>query len=497
MTAAITAADQRREWLLILLLLAIMLVKGAVWALAFPLWQGPDEDDHYAVIQFIGEQGRLPDEADLDLADEIALSRDLADVGRINYRPEQRQSFSNTPEGPGEAALAALPPATRSSAPQLGAVGKLLHATPIYYALAAIPYRLVGYESDLLVRAMVQRLLVVLLSSPIVIAAYLLTRLLLPNQPLLRITVPVLVAFHPQLTQMTAVISVDGFFFLIYTLLIYLSVRVLQDGLTLRRTLAIALTFALGVLVKPTLNGFAPLVALVVAYEWWRRRGSRARVVWLAVLMNALILLPVGWWMQRSWRLNGDLFYFNPVVEGHRIILNPFYDYGFFTHMADYYRSVWGGIFVTWWAHFGWLDTALPPVVYTILRLLTFLAIAGLLLQLWRMRRRGWPTWTAWQAGGGPAPLPVWGFLALTLLVPVLLLQFYDLTFWWEYGVGRGLQGRYWLGTVVVMLTFWAVGLLCLLPARWRPAGHQLLRVGMVVLNVVSLLGYILPRYYL
>jgi uncharacterized BrkB/YihY/UPF0761 family membrane protein len=71
------------------------------------------------------------------------------------------------------------------------------------------------------------------------------------------------------------------------------------------------------------------------------------------------------------------------------------------------------------------------------------------------------------------------------------------LTFWWEYGNGRGLQGRYWLGTVVPMLTFFALGLLTLLPARRRPWGHHLLRGGMVLLNLFSLLGYILPRYYL
>ena len=47
------------------------------------------------------------------------------------------------------------------------------------------------------------------------------------------------------------------------------------------------------------------------------------------------------------------------------------------------------------------------------------------------------------------------------------------------------------------MLTFLAAGLLSLLPSNWRPHGHNLLRLGMVLLNLVSLLGYILPRYYL
>jgi hypothetical protein len=212
--------------------------------------------------------------------------------------------------------------------------------------------------------------------------------------------------------------------------------------------------------------------------------------------MAVAILLPVGWWMQRSWRLNHDLFYFNPVLKGHRIIQNPFYDYEFWPHMLDYYRSVWGGVFVTWWAHFGWIDTPLPTWVYHVLRGLTLLAVAGLMIGLIRALR--WPpTFQSWWAGHTAAPLVVWVFLAVSIITPILLIQLYDLTFWWEYGIGRGLQGRYWLGTVVPMLTFLVLGLAELLPRRWHGGLHISLRIGVITLSVISLLGYILPRYYL
>ena len=484
-----------REWALIWLLFVIMLLKGALWSLAFPLWQGPDEDDHYAVIQFIAENGRLPDTADTLLPDEVARSRELADVGRLDYNPEQRQGWSDGSIGLREAEFDQLPLASRTST-ELGITGKLMHATPLYYLIAAIPYRLIGYSQNLLVRMQVQRLFAVLLSSPIVIVAYLIARLLFPNNAPMRLTIPILVAFQPQLTQMTAVISVDGLFFVLYSLLIYFCLRVLRDGLDGKTAVLIGLTFAAAFLIKPTINGFAPLVALVVLYDWWRRKGERMRVLGAALLMNLVILPPAAWWMARSWRINHDLFYFNPVVEGHRIIQNPFYDYHVWPHLLDFYQSVWGGLFVTWWAHFGWVDTPLPPWVYTVLRGLTFLAIAGLIWQLGRHWGKR-PSFTEWRQGRRMAPLGIWLFLALTLLVPMVLLQVYDLTFWWEYGNGRGLQGRYWLGTIVPMLTFFSLGLLFFLPQRWHGAAHWLLRGGMVLFNFVALLGYILPRYYL
>lgn len=495
-------AQRRREWLLIGLLLVIMLLKGVIWSLALPLWQGPDEEDHYNVIQFIGELGRLPDAADTFLVDEVALSRQLADVGRLPYAPEQRQVFSDTAVGPNEAAFAELPHELRASF-DLGMVGKLNKATPLWYALAALPYRL--FDGDLLWRAQVQRLFSLLASSGIVVVAYLTAALLFPTRPAMRLTVPILVAFHPMITQITAVVSVDGFYFLCYSILIYLSVRVLRDGFDWRYGTAVGLVFAAGVLTKPTLNGYAPLIALLVFIDWLRGKGRRWSVFWGAVVMGVCILLPVGWWMLRSLRINNDLFYFNPVLEGHRIIQNPFYDYGIWQHALDYYRSVWGGIFVTWWAHFGWLDTAVPPVVYDVLRGLTWVAIAGLAFGLWRylQRRTTAPAGAsraaaaAWANGRGSAPLLVWAFLALTLIVPIVLLQVYDITFWWQYGNGRGLQGRYWLGTVIPMMAFFALGLLVWVPPRWHPAAHTVLRSGMVLLNAVSLLGYVLPRYYL
>jgi hypothetical protein len=168
-------------------------------------------------------------------------------------------------------------------------------------------------------------------------------------------------------------------------------------------------------------------------------------------------------------------------------VTNPFYDYNFLAHMLDYYHSVWGGIFTTWWAHFGWLDTALPPWIYFLLRALTFMAIIGLIYRLYRARHT---------ARLGERIIP-WALMALAVLLPILLLQYYDLSFWHSYGLGRGLQGRYWLGTVVPMLLFFVAGLLAWLPRRWHEAAHLTLRFGIVLLNFVSLLGYILPRYYL
>lgn len=473
----------RKDFTFITCLIVIMFLKGVLWAIAFPLWQGPDEDDHYAVIQFIAETGRLPDVGDEVLPDEVSLAIDVADVGRLDYHPDQRQAFSNTNFGLNESRFEEIK-AQRASF-EIGSVGKLMHATPLYYMFASIPYRWVA-DGTLLERAFSMRLLTLVMSLPLLPLTYAIVMFVRPNDKMLARTVTFLVAFHPMITHITSIVTVDGFFFVLYSLAILLGLLIYRDGFTRKWAVLLGIVFAVGVLVKPTMNGFAPLIVLVVLTDFIRVPKRRKEIVWNGLLSAVIVAIPVGWWMQRSLRINQDLFYFNPVLKGHRIIIGPLYDYPFWQHVGDYYQSVIGGVFVTWWAYFGWLDTPVANWVYDLLRWLTFFAIVGLVVLVWKSGKKDF-----WRA-----KFP-YIYFALIILFPILLIQYYDYSFWHTYGVGRGLQGRYWLGTVIPMLLLWVVGLRALTPNKWHSWLDMSLRLGMVLFNFIALLGYILPRYYL
>ena len=95
--------------------------------------------------------------------------------------------FPMTAIGPGELEFTALPVETRSTF-ELQAVGKLNKATPLYYILAAVPYRL-SAAGDLIERMQIQRLFALLISSGIVAIAYLTTWLLFPTNAAMRLTI--------------------------------------------------------------------------------------------------------------------------------------------------------------------------------------------------------------------------------------------------------------------------------------------------------------------
>ncbi|MFZ5916014.1 MAG: DUF2142 domain-containing protein [Chloroflexota bacterium] len=477
---------RRRPTLSLICLLLLTLLNGLLWAAATPLFQGPDEDGHFAAVQFVAEHLRLPGHADGFRADELLLAADLADTGKLHNHPELRQAFSDGADGPHEAELRALDPATRTSY-ALGAPGKLNHTSPLYYILGAVIYRL-AYGADLLGRVFALRLFSVALLGLMVWVSYCLAREALPGNHDAALTVAALVAFQPMLAFIGAVVNNDILLNLLTTAAIWVLLRIWRQGLTARRAAALGATLGLGMLAKPLIAGLALPVAWVFAREWWQRRGERRRIVWLGLFTLAVALALCGWWLVRSFDLNDGELYMNEVKKGFRIITEPFFDYRGhpWQHAADYYASVVGGVWSSFWAAFGWLDTPAAPAYYRLIDAVTLPGLLGLALWLARVVHR-----RAWAAAGPPL------LLAAAVLSPVIMMHIYDYTYWIAYGVGRGLQGRYFFGQMAALFVLLLTGLLALLPRRWHGAGHVALRMGMVAANFYCLLGVFLPRYYL
>ena len=475
-----------RNYPAITLLLLLTLLNGLLWSAATPLWQGPDEDGHFAATQFVAEHLRLPGHDDGFRADELVLAADLADTGKLHNHPELRQAFSEGETGPQEAALRALDPVTRTSY-AIGAPGKLNHTSPLYYMLGAVVYRL-AYDADLLGRVFAVRFFSVALTALMVLVSYLLVAEVLPGQHDAALTAAALVSFQPMLSFVGSVVNNDILLNLIATAATWALVRMWQHGITGRRAIALGTALGLGMLTKPLIAGLALPVAWVFAREWWQRRGERRRVILLGLLSLAVALALCGWWLVRSFDLNDGELYMNEVKKGYRVVTEPLFDYRGhpWQHTVDYYASTAGGVWSSYWAAFGWLDTPAAPAYYRAIDAVTLLGLAGLAVYTLRAARRR-----------------AWGEMGMTLLLmavvlsPVVMMHIYDYTYWNEYGVGRGLQGRYYFGQMAALFVLLLTGLLTLLPQRWHGAGHLALRIGIIAANFYCLLQVMLPRYYL
>jgi hypothetical protein len=111
----------------------------------------------------------------------------------------------------------------------------------------------------------------------------------------------------PGLALDVARVGNDCLAVVLFTLLTWLAVRMVAEGLSLKLAAGAGLALGLGLLTKAYFLTAIPAVFAVVVHGWWRARGARAAAAGRAVLMAAICLLVAGWWYLRNMLTTGTL----------------------------------------------------------------------------------------------------------------------------------------------------------------------------------------------
>lgn len=481
-----SSSRRQRTWLSLALLLALHIANSLAWCAAFPLWQGADEASHFSQIQYIAEYGQLPGPEVRYRSDEIVLSGELSDVSRLPFDATQRQVFSDGPVGRREADIAAFDPPLRTRF-ERQARSSGMTIPPLYHAAASLLYRL-AYRQDIIARAFAVRLFSIACSAVGVGFAYLLAREVWPRSPGMWITVPMWVSLQPEFTFLVGGGNTDVIVNLCYTVLLYLMARAARRGMGWRSALLMGIALGCGLLVKPIILFIGPAMALCWVWLGWRGKASWGRLIAYAGLVGAAALSLWGWWAVRSLRINNSLFYENPWLSGESPLppsLDP--NYPPLQYLVDHLISLREGLFTSYWANFGYLDTPVSPGLYTTLRIACVLALLGMGIHAWRLlRRRRFDT---------EAILFV--VLSVGAVMPAVAMGTYGYSHWRQLGTGWPAMGRYLLVALGAQMALMIWGLLSLLPRSSWPHAHTLLRLAALLFNAVCLLGFVLPRYYL
>jgi hypothetical protein len=467
---------------------AIALVGGVGWATILPPWQAPDEIEHFAYVQYLGETGELPGLPG-------ALDRPTALPYSKEHQYAMEQSFTNSVRHNAQAKPPwedsafdrwdALQKRTGASPSDGGGVSTASHYPPPYYGLAAVGYRAFdgGTIFDRLFGA---RLLAALLGALSVLCVWLFARELFGRAGLLPNTAALSVALLPQFQFMSGITNNDSLLILMGSLELYLIARVIRRGVTPRIAVAMGVVLALGYLTKPTMVAFAPAVAAVLAWPLLHERR-------LGALRPALIGFAgfIGVWV--AWgliaALAGRELWPTEASGARPFVLSDFLNYFWHFYLpslpgdVDRYFGDRAPVYTVWmhsfFAAFGWNDTVFPERVYEVI---TGVCIAiGVLLAAaaWRERaalRRALP------------------IVAAGAVTTVVLLVFAHLAFYLYFSGFPGEQGRYLLplaplfGAAVAASSL-AVG------RRWAPVLCTLYVTALACLATFSY-GLALMRYY-
>jgi 4-amino-4-deoxy-L-arabinose transferase-like glycosyltransferase len=448
------AMSQRREKQIVISMIIAYIALALVFSLG-PIFEGPDEIEHYRYIRILARTRTFPDPVSQPegqlfqpplyyaLASPLSLLIDDADFDEIDGRRNPYHGY-----------LIGIPSNDNKNV--------YLHTRA-----EAFPYRESGVARDV----HLIRLLSVAIGTCTLIVSYAVFRLLWPERPDRRLAALGFVAFWPTFVFVSSVVTNDILVYLLTTLSLFLLLRQQRHGYSWGN--AALLGVVLGAALLTELS--AGLLVFPVGVATLMDRGS-----WrYAPLTLGVTLLVAGWWYVRNTALYGD-----------PLGLEALYA----TWPSDVIQA--GGkpsfqaaltqlpyAFPGFWARFGYGSVVVGKTIYYFFGALTITTLLGFIVWLIGSVRT-----VRWKAAGPTATRQA-------IIVGTIALAWTGGAVLHASQVYTGNTGRQFLPVVAA----WGA-LLSLGTGQWTPRRLRVpVALGgvalMAVVAVVSLFGYFLPAY--
>ncbi|HLB22398.1 MAG TPA: phospholipid carrier-dependent glycosyltransferase, partial [Solirubrobacteraceae bacterium] len=283
---ALAVAGRTRR--LALALFAVAALNACCWALVTPVFQGPDEVDHFAYTQSLVERGEKPINDQRASVLRWSSAENLALEGTSFLTDHQvgdtRAPWLSAQERDYAAQVRRLRPSRSDGG---GYTTSAAHG-PLYYLALAPPYLATAHAS-VFAQLTLMRLVSALLGALVVLFTFLLGRELAPRRPWLAVLAALLVAYEPMYGFVSGIVNNDVGVNATAAALELLLIRLLRRGVTIPWG---ALTGAVLILlpsVKGTGLSLYPVAALVFAAALWRHRGRADLLGWAALAISAVV----------------------------------------------------------------------------------------------------------------------------------------------------------------------------------------------------------------
>lgn len=452
-------------------IILLALANGLLWASLVPPWQAPDEPKHFEYIRLLAESDGVvvfateDEAADPELQSDILRSMDDHDFWWYGRAP---------------AYSAESPPQRFAEAWILGSHTAYYRASPAYYWIAS---RL--QPADRLPGLYAARLLSVVLGALVVLVGGIMAREAFPDDPLIRIGTPAILALHPMVAFAHSGVNSDALVNALVAIALLIAVRLVIRGAAPARVLALALALLLAASVKRIGLAAAPALAAAVALRGaiHARRPGRwviglfaasaglavAGVAWLAAGAPAPLPEPVRFTLLR--------YAFNEPDQAQRIagvLMTP----AAWPHLLGFGGQVIDGF----WGRFGWEAVALPRPLAWSLHAVAVVAIAGLV----RGGMRG--SWSRERS----AVLAV-SFIACASVVAAAV-AFFAATLATPFA--QPPQGRYLITMAPAAALLLTAGLSGWIEPPRRMEALRALIIAFILFDVAVLFGLVVPFFY-
>ncbi len=446
------------QYSVLILILVGYFIVGGLFAIKTPAWQAPDEPAHYNYILQVASNGCCPKIEPGDW-DSVYLDQ----LKAAKFAPHL---------------LAKLPTVQYED-----------HQPPLYYLLEAPVFTLTNGSLIAL------RLLSLVMGAGIVLCAYGLVRVFLPEKPQVALGTAALVAFLPQHLAGLASVSNDALSNLLIAATLLGTVLYLKGEPSIKEW-HLGLLVGLGLLTKVStlfLIGFVPLAIVV---RWWMdyepqvtgntlRAMAKQVLPLLAAFFIPAIVLGGIWWIH-SIQTYGfpDLFglrQHDKVVTGQPRTAELIAQIGF----VGYLRTALQTTFNSFWGQFGWMGVPMPNWIYMVLLALMAVAGSGLVINAQNADAREGHRPSLTDANEIVTRRVIWTFIQLAILLAVLEYIYYNTVF-------LQFQGRYMFTGLIPFALVIVLGI-----DAWRVWLSRRLTVLSPLLTVVPFALFALLDLYL
>ena len=403
------------------LFIALFIGLSIQFAFATPIFEAPDEPQHFSFANRIASRWRLPNQ----------LARNNGGARQEGSQPPLfyvTAAVLITPfERGGLAALREENPHAQTGNP--GALSNYNDAKQHEpYPLNFGPPRAAVYAV---------RLLNVFFGAVTVWTVWKASQAAAPRQPNIALLATGLTALNPQFAFISGAVNNDAMAAMWGGLVIWQTIVMLREGFSFNRSLALGVLVALATMTKVSGLLFGGIVAIAAAYLVGRRRDWRG--FWtLAACGVALWAVIAGVWYARNIHLYHD---FTGTVTMLRWVGGrPPIGLGALIQELS-------SLTISYWGIFGWFNVLTPNLYYNVVDAALMVATAGVMAGLWRVRRES-------------NQLSVWLFLMLTFGLGLGALAAWT-------RITPGTQGRLLFPYIAAINTLIAFGLTTLrIPVR-------------------------------
>ncbi len=339
------------------LVLAAFLILGVLYGTITPIFEAPDEIQHYFHVKHIADGQGLPI---LEPEGEALYEQEGGQPSLYYLLGAAATFWIDTDDAEG---LLEYNPYVNLGVPgRDGNKNVILHTSR-----ESFPYTGTTLAVHLL------RCLSVLYGALTVVATYLIAREVFWGVKAAALGAAVLTAFNPKFIFTSAAVNNDILLTALCSWALLFCVLIVTRGPSLRLYLALGVAVGLAGVTKLTGLGLLPVVLVLLVMVAWRH--SLKRAVMGGLIVAGLVLLLAGWWYLRNWLLYQDVtglgrFLQALGAEGGR-------DLSLGTLLEEL-----EGFRLSYWAVFGWFNVLAGRWVYRLYDVLVVLGVVGLPLAL-------------------------------------------------------------------------------------------------------------------